>query len=76
MVVSEQPSGKRCDFNSDTDSGSTARTPHSPPAAALKQLSEASNLYKFFTLTSKQCEKFAMDAAVVAEVCLPPWGPF
>lgn len=48
-------------------------------SAALKQLSQARNLYKFFTLTSKQCEKFALDAAaaiVDAEVCLLPWRPF
>lgn len=87
MVVSGQPSGKRCDFNSDTGIGtgtgtvtgtdSVLRTPAS--VRPLKQLSQASNLYKFFTLTSKQCEKFAMDDAAVvavAEVCLPPWGPF
>lgn len=77
MVVSGQPSGKLCDFNSDTDCSLAHSTPiHS---AALKQLSQARNLYKFFTLTSKQCEKFALDAAaaiVDAEVCLLPWRPF
>lgn len=72
MVVSGQPSGKLCDFNSDTEC-----TPLR--SAAPKQLSQARNLYKFFTLTSKQCEKFVLDAAaaiVDAEVCLLPWRPF